>query len=84
MSLPSKAPSVLNICLKDKNGIVFDETKKNCSIFKRFFSNLAQNLVSKLPPSPNFFTEPKVTSYNDSIIFKYLRFEFLRHILKIN
>ena len=43
---------------------VFNDTK-NCSIFKSFFSNLAQNLVSKLPPSPNVFTESKVASYYD-------------------
>ena len=34
---------------------------------KSFFSNLAQNLVSKLSPSPNVFTESKVASYYDDI-----------------
>ena len=32
MGLPSKAASALNICLKDRNEIVFNDTK-NCSIF---------------------------------------------------
>ena len=59
MCLSSKAASALNICLKDKNKIFYNNTK-NSSIFKSFFSNLAQNLVSKLPPSPNAFTESKV------------------------
>ena len=54
---------------------VFNNTK-NCSIFKSFFSNLAQNLVSKVPPSPNVFTESKVASYYDGIKFKVLNFEF--------
>ena len=52
MGLPSKATSVSNICLRDKNETVFNNTK-NCSIFKSFFPNLAQNFVSKLPPSTN-------------------------------
>ena len=43
---------------------------------KIFFSNLAQSLVSKLPPSPNIFTESKVASYYDDIKFKDLNFEF--------
>ena len=64
MGLPSKAASASKICLKDKNEIVFNDTK-NCSIFKSFFSDLAQNLVSTLPPSPNVFTEFKVAFYYD-------------------
>ena len=36
MGLPSKAASALNICLKEKNEIVFNYTK-NYSIFKSFF-----------------------------------------------
>ena len=75
MGLPSKAASASNSYLKDRNEIVFNNTK-NCSIFKSFFSNLAQNLVSKLPPSPNVFTESKVASYYDDIKFKDLNFEF--------
>ena len=62
------------MCLKDKNEIVFNDTK-NCSIFKSFFSNLVQNLASKLPPSPNAFTESKVASYYN-IKFKDINFEF--------
>ena len=75
IGLPSEATSASNICLKDKNVIVFNNTK-NCSIFKSFFSNLVQNLVSKLPPSPNAFTESNVASYYDNIKFKDLNFEF--------
>ena len=75
MGLPSKAAWASNICLKDRNEIVFSDTN-NCSISKSFFSNLAQNLVSKLPPSPNIFTESKVTSYYNDIKYKDLNFEF--------
>ena len=75
MGLPSKAASASNLCLKDWNEIVFNDTK-NCSIFKSIISIPAQNLVSKLPPSPNTFTEFKVASYYDGIKFKDLNFEF--------
>ena len=77
MGLPSKVVTASNISLKDKNEIVFN-TAKNCSIFKNYFSSLAQNLVSKLPPSPNIFTESKVASYYDNYtVSKDLNFQFL-------
>ena len=75
VGLSSKAASASNICLKERNEIVFNDTKI-CSIFKSFFSNLVQNLVSKLPPPPNVFIGSKVTSYYDDIKFKDLNFEF--------
>ena len=33
-------------------------------------------MVSKLPPSPNVFTDSKVASYYVDIIFKDLHFQF--------
>ena len=75
MGLPSKATSTSNIYLKDKNEIAFNDTK-NCFIFKSFFSNPSQNLVSKLLPSPNAFTESNVVSYYGIIKFKDLDFHF--------
>ena len=73
MGFPSAAALASNICLIDRNEIVFNDTKK-CSIFERFFSNLAQNLLSKLLPT--YFTESKVGFYYDEIKFKDLNFEF--------
>ena len=61
MGLPSQAVTASNICLKDKNQIVFNAIK-NCSIFKNYFSSLAQNLLSNLPLSPNIFTESEIAS----------------------
>ena len=72
--MASKAISSSNICLMDRNKIVFNNAK-NCSIFKSFFSNLAQNLVSKLPLPPNVFTESKFPSYYDDIKVKDLNSE---------
>ena len=77
MGLPSKAVTASNICLKDKNEIVFNATK-NCSIFKNYFSSLAQNLASKLPLSPDIFTESKIASYyNNNAVSKDLNFQLL-------
>ena len=39
----TKVVAASNICLKDKNEIVFNATK-NCSIFKNYFSSFAHNL----------------------------------------
>ena len=51
---------------------------KNCSIFKNYFSSLAQKLVSKLPLSPNIFTESKIASYyNNNVVSKDLNFQLL-------
>ena len=47
MGLPSKAVTASSICLKDKNEIVFNAIK-NCSIFEKYFSSPAHNLVSYL------------------------------------
>ena len=77
MGLPFKAVTAFNICLKDKNEIVFNATK-NCSIFKNYFSSLKENLVSKLPLLPNIFTESKVTSYyGNKAVSKDLNFQLL-------
>ena len=65
MGLPSKAVTASNICLKDKNEIVFNAAK-NCFIFKNYFSSLAQNLVSMLPLLRNIFTESKIASHYDN------------------
>ena len=77
MGLPSKAVTASNICLIEKNEIVFNATK-NCSIFKNYFSSLAQNLVSKLPLSSNTFSESKIASYYDNnAMSKDLNFQLL-------
>ena len=67
MGLPSKVVTASNICLKDKNEIVFNTTK-NFSIFKNDFSNLPHNLVPKPPLSLNIFTESKIATFYDNIM----------------
>ena len=54
LGLPKTKTTPSNICLKENDGLSF------CSLsiannFKEFFSNLAQNLIEKLPTGPNKF-----------------------------
>ena len=82
MDLPSEVVTASNICLKDRNEIVFNATK-NCSIFKNYFSSLSQNLASKLPPLTNIFNESKVAFYyENNAVSKELNFQLLKTSLK--
>ena len=51
LRLPSKESSSATICL-EKDGILSFDPKPNAEIFKDFYSNLANNLVKKLPTPP--------------------------------
>ena len=51
LGLPSKKSSSATICL-EKDGILSFDPKTNAEIFKDFCSNLANNLVKKLPTPP--------------------------------
>ena len=50
--LHSKESSSATICL-EKDGILSFDPQTNAEIFKDFYSNLANNLVKKLPTAPN-------------------------------
>ena len=56
LGLPNKRSAIKKVCLKDVNGNLKFEPKDNANIFKTFFSNLATELVSKLPVAPNIFS----------------------------
>ena len=51
LGLPSKQQSSSTICL-EKDGILSFDHKANAEIFKDFYSNLASDLVKKLPNPP--------------------------------
>ena len=51
LGLPNKTSSASKICI-DKNANITFDPRSNAEIFKNFFSNLAQNLLVKLPAAP--------------------------------
>ena len=71
-----KTPSS-NICLKENDGLSF------CSLsiannFKEFFSNLAQNLIEKLPTGPNKFDINSVREFYKPLNLKEDPFHFTK------
>ena len=56
LGFPSKESSPATICL-EKDGILSLDPKTNPEIFKDFYSNLANNLVKKLPTPPQINME---------------------------
>ena len=62
LGLPNKKSSSSTFCLK-KDGALHFDSKTVSTIFKEFFSNLAENLVSKLPRPSNKFDLSSVISY---------------------
>ena len=62
LGLPSKNTSSSEICLKEDGKNIFN-AKSTSNMFKDFFSNLATNLVSKLPNPPNKFGEIYFSSF---------------------
>ena len=52
-----------NICLKNNKGELVFDNESNAKIFSRFFSNLAKELVEKLPTAPNIFTDSLTSQF---------------------
>ena len=65
LGLPSKKSSSATICL-EKDGILSFDPKTNAEIFKDFYSNLAKNLVKKLPtPQINMEKQQSIITTKD-------------------
>ena len=62
LGLPSKSDPQSDICLMKDGKLSFDH-KTNAETFKDFFSNLASNLVAKLPMPSNKFGMETVKNY---------------------
>ena len=62
LGLPSKQASPSTICLRKGGSLSFD-SKTNAEIFKDFYSNLASDLLKKLPSSPDKFGKETVKKY---------------------
>ena len=65
--LPCKKRLILNIFLKKDDKTSFDD-KINTNTFKKFFCNLASDLVAKLPPPSNKFAISTVCNYYQNIL----------------
>ena len=76
LGLPSKKSSCSTICL-EKDGILSFDPKANAEIFKDFYSNLANDLVKKLPNPPNKYGKDAVKKYyeNLNLVGKSFSFE---------
>ena len=75
LGLHSKANSAATICL-EKDGILSFDPKTNAEIFKDFYSNLANNLVKKLPTPPNKYGKTAVNNYYKKLNLKGKNFSF--------
>ena len=73
--LPSKQQSSSTICL-EKDGILSFDHKANAEIFKDFYSNLASDLVKKLPNPPNKFGTGTVREYYKNLNLEEKSFTF--------
>ena len=62
LGLSKTNKSDTKMCLKNEDGTSF-ESKKTSEIFKDFFSNLAGNLLNKLPSAPKKFGMSTVEAY---------------------
>ena len=75
LGLPSKQQSSSTICL-EKDGILSFDHKANAEIFKDFYSNLASDLVKKLPNPPNKFGTGTVREYYKNLNLEGKSFAF--------
>ena len=77
IALSSKRGSASKICLNE-NGKLNFEPKVNANIFKNFFSNLADNLLKKLPNPKNTFNMDSVRLHYEKLGLKEDSFAFSR------
>ena len=62
LGLSSKNSNNSKVCLKE-NGIAYFEPKETSGIFRKFYENLAQTLVDKLPAPPKIYTMESTKHY---------------------
>ena len=73
--LPSKKSSSSIICLENEGTLSFDP-KANAEIFKGFNSNLANDLLKKLPNPPNKYGKDTVKKYYEKLNLAGKNFSF--------
>ena len=67
LGLPDKRSPSTNICLEAKYGLTLDPYTIS-EVFKKIFSNLANNLVQKLPAAAKKFGNKSVEDYDNDIL----------------
>ena len=75
LGLPKTKTPSSNICLKENDGLSFSSLSI-ANNFKEFFSNLAQNLIEKLPTGPNKFDINSVREFYKPLNLKEDPFHF--------
>ena len=79
LGLSSKDSNNSKVCLKE-NGISYFEPKETSGIFRKFYKNLAQTLVDKLPASPKIYTMDSTKHYYEQFdIQNNLNLEMIDH-----
>ena len=76
LGLPSKVSPSMNICLKNEKGNLIFDPKENANIFKNFFSNLANELLSKLPSSSSTFSNILTSTFYSKLKIPTKKFDF--------
>ena len=66
LGLPKKTVSSSSICLKIDDKYSF-EAKENAECFKSFYSNLADDLLSKLPAKSKTYGDEYISSFYDNL-----------------
>ena len=68
IGLPKKSSSGAqnNICIKDNDKLMFDPSSI-AKVFNFFFSDIAKNLLDRLPTAPNRFNKNSVSTYYSSL-----------------
>ena len=90
LRLPEKKSLWTNICIETKNGLTFDPFTIS-EVFKKLFSNLANNLVQKLPVVAEKFGNKSVEDYCNNIFnlnpkritFQAIQTKYISDLLKI-
>ena len=67
LGLQTKSNTTTKFCLKKNNNNNIFDPKQVANIFKDFFSNLANKLVSKLPAPPNKYGKTYFASYYENL-----------------
>ena len=75
LGLPSKKTTPSSICLENNGTLSFD-SKTNAEIFKDFYSNLAGDLLKKLPSPTNKFGIEVVKKYYKNMNLEGKSFSF--------